>query len=103
MSGIDEQNRDVTPCGCEKYKYWTMFENETYSVRHLLGYLNPDSWLIGGQRKSINKLESFNRLSKDDFINKIGVFYCECCKRKVKKGDALFEKLCSDVEVRWAI
>jgi len=103
VSGIDEQNRDVTPCGCEKYRYWTMFDSNTRNSGHILGYLNPDSWLDKGYRKSVNKIDTTNRLSRDDFISKIEVFYCEFCEREVVRGNELFEKLCSDVRIRWNI
>lgn len=103
MSGIDEQRRDVVPCGCEKYRYWTMFEGDIRDSAHLLGYLNPDSWLDKGYRMSVNKFDIADSLSKDDFVNRIGIFYCEFCEREVKKGDRMFEKLCSDVRMRWNI
>lgn len=102
MSGIDEQNRDVTPCGCERYKYWAMFDSSVRTVGHLLGYLNPDSWLNKGYRESVNRVDNA-RISKDDFISKIRLFHCEWCAREVKFGDEMFGKLCSDVRTRWDI
>jgi len=101
MSGLDEQDKDATPCGCEKHRYWTIFEGSIRSARYLLGYLNPDSWIYGGYRKAINRLNPSNRESKDDFVSKIGTFYCEFCEREVKKENELFERLCSDVRRRW--
>lgn len=101
MSGIDEQDRDVTPCGCENYLYWTIFGGDSRDARHLLGYLNPDSWLDKGHRASVNLLDGRDRRLKDVFIDKIGIFYCEFCEREIKRGHEMFEEMCSEVRVRW--
>lgn len=103
MSGIDEQRRDVTPCGCEKYRYWTIYRGDTPSSRFLLGYLNPDSWIDAGHRASVNLLDGRDRRSKDALIDKIGIFYCEFCEREIKRGHEMFEKMCSEVRVRWGV
>lgn len=99
MSGIDEQNRDVTPCGCELFRYWTMVDENIVD----LGYLNPNKWLSTGGTLSINRIGGTNSMTKDDFISKIVYFHCEWCKRNVGKGHPLFDELLSDVRTRWNI
>ena len=103
MSGIDEQDRDVVPCDCKEYQYWSMYTSTTPSAGSLLGYLNPNSWLDTGYRKSINRIDGRNKISRDDFINKVKLFYCEWCKQEVVKGHKMFERLCSNVRTRWDV
>jgi len=98
MSGIDEQSTDVTPCGCEGFDFWII---GGYNMR--LGFLNPNSWVESDFIKSVNRATRLKHLSKDEFINRITNFTCEDCRRDVKKGCDLFERLCLDVRRRWDI
>lgn len=98
MSGLDEQDRDVTPCDCEWFEYWTMLDRDTV----VLGFLNPDEWVNKGKARSINRLGGANRLlSKDDFISKITFFQCNLCKRVINKRHKMFVILLSEVRRRW--
>ena len=97
MSGIDEQDRDVTPCGCRKFLYWTILDENNDD----LAYLNTDKWLEKNYTCFINRMGRAANLTKDEFINKIGSFYCEWCKRIIRKRDEMFAKLLSDVKIRW--
>jgi len=98
MSGIDEQNFDVEPCGCEGFSYWII---EGHNIH--LGYLNPDAWIESDFIRSVNKGYLGKHLTKDEFINKMTNFVCKGCGRDVKKGHDLFERLCSDVGRRWNV
>lgn len=100
MSGIDEQDRDVTPCSCEGFEYWTILDRDTI----VLGFLNPDAWINKGNARSINRLGGNNRLlSKDDFIGRITFFQCDLCKRVINKKHRMFVILLSEVRRRWDV
>lgn len=98
MSGIDEQDIDVEPCGCEAFQFWII---EGAYAR--LGFLNPNAWVDSDVVRSINKRSFVRNLSKDEFIDRIESFCCDFCRRTVKKGHNTFERLCIDVRRRWDI
>lgn len=98
MSGIDEQDGDVMSCGCEGFRYWVI------NAKILtLGYLNPDAWMDSDLIRSVNKSIHAKGLSKDEYIAKIVIFYCKDCGRVIKRGNSVFERLCSDVRRRWDV
>ena len=99
MSGIDEQDGDVTPCGCRGFEFWTI-RCDRFTT---MGYLNPDAFIETHPTTSVNKWTETKDLSKRDFVMKITNFHCSGCRRMVEKGCDLFEELCRDVMTRWNV
>lgn len=96
MSGIDEQNRDVTHCDCKSFQYWTMF-----AENRLLGYLNPNAWCRRNSIKAINGFKIIRTWSKDELVNRITLFKCDACNRVIGRGCNMFGILCRDVRRKW--
>lgn len=98
MSGIDEQDIDVMSCGCKGFRFWIINDRVL-----TLGYLNPDAWMDSDLIRSVNKAAHVKSLSKNEYVTKIVNFHCRDCGRIVKRGNSVFERLCSDVRRRWDV
>lgn len=96
MSGIDEQNLDITSCDCEGFQHWTAFMDNI-----VVAYINPEAWGREHGVVAINRLSATMDWSSDDFINKVTAFRCHVCNRAVERGCPLFEMLCRDVKREW--